>query len=172
MKQSSHRQPSCLHKNGSRKKLMERILQKNTEAQKGTEEEKRILLNAIPQQAFMIDTQETIVAANESLARSLGKSINEIIDSSVCDLFPPDVVERLRRRVDESIHTGKPVHFKDMWQGRYCAYDVQPVFDTEGKVARVAISVTDITECKRAEEALQESERRHRLLTEISSDVI
>jgi PAS domain S-box-containing protein len=55
---------------------------------------------------------------------------------------------------------------------RWVEWNGYPLFDDEGRYAGLQVTGRDITERKRAEEALRESERRYRLLAENVTDVI
>jgi diguanylate cyclase (GGDEF)-like protein/PAS domain S-box-containing protein/putative nucleotidyltransferase with HDIG domain len=55
---------------------------------------------------------------------------------------------------------------------RVVEWDGYPLFDEEGQYAGIQITGHDITERKRMEEALRESEARYRLLGENASDII
>jgi PAS domain S-box-containing protein len=86
----------------------------------------------------------------------------------IYDYLPADIAEYRINQGYEVVRSGKPVRFQDEREGRYYDTNIYPVFDDEGKVSSLAIFSGDITERKRAEETLQESEERFRSLSESS----
>jgi diguanylate cyclase (GGDEF)-like protein/PAS domain S-box-containing protein len=79
------------------------------------------------------------------------------------------VAKRRREHYEKVTRTGRPVHFEDERAGRKFDISAYPVFDDGGRVARIAIFAQDITERKRMEKALRESENKFRDLAEKSS---
>ena len=139
------------------------------EALKESEEILQVLVNATRETLLLIDTEGTVLLANEVVAQRLGKSVQELIGTSLYDHFLPDVAQSRKKQFDKVAITGEPVHFEDTREGRFFGIYCYPVFNKEGKVSRVAIFAHEITEQKQAEKKLLESEERHRILSEKSS---
>jgi PAS domain S-box-containing protein len=137
-----------------------------------SEDTVRALLNATTDTVVLIATDGTTLAANEALAQRLGRTVDELIGRCIYDFFPPEVARVRTAKGDQACQTGKPVRHVDERAGSYWEYNVHPLFDAEGHVDRLAIFARDITEQRRAEAALAESEARYRALFEQAPDSI
>jgi DNA-binding CsgD family transcriptional regulator/PAS domain-containing protein len=89
----------------------------------------------------------------------LGRTVEEMVGSNIDDLLPADVAKHRKKECRRVIRTGQPVRFEDEREGRMMDTTVYPVFDERGKVIQFAIYSRDITDQRRAEEALQEGKR-------------
>jgi PAS domain S-box-containing protein len=138
------------------------------------EREKTIqaLLNAPTETAILVDLEGTILAINEIAARKVGKNVDELIGLGLFEYLPHDVAASRKAKGDKVVRSGKPVRFQDERAGRFYDNNISPVFDDEEKVTALAIYAKDITESKRIEEALRESEKRFRKLFQESTDAI
>ena len=132
------------------------------------------LLNNQIDAATVLDKELKMLYVNKFLADRFGRSVDEMIG-----LSPEDVGDKANivtaKRVayfKQVATTGKPVRFEDKREETWFDTVVTPVLDKEGQVAQVAILARDITDKKRVEKALLESEERYRLLAENATDVI
>jgi PAS domain S-box-containing protein len=137
-----------------------------------SEEKARALLDAHTDSALLMETDGAIVALNEATARRLGKRADELIGVCIFDLFTPDVAERRKAWIDQVVRSGKPVRVEDERGGRWFDQSIYPILDAQGKVVQVAVLALDITERKRAEEALREYADRLRILHEIDTAIL
>ena len=142
------------------------------EALRQSEERARALLNAPADAMFLIDTSGRVVEANETWARALKRPVRELVGTCVFDQFPPQLAKLKREQIAEIARTGKPAQFEDEYEGRIIESTLYPVFDGARKVVQVAVSARDVTERKRTEEALRQSEAWARALLEIPLDAM
>jgi PAS domain S-box-containing protein len=125
------------------------------------------LLNAPPAHMFLIDSHGIVLAANEPVADTLRRKMNELVGCCIYDLLPPQVAAPRRRYVQQAIHSGQPVRFQDQREGRTYAQSVFPMRDADGNVGKLVIFAHDVTEQRRLVAALEESERRFRQMAEV-----
>lgn len=149
---------------GSNRDITER--KKIEEALKESRETIFALINAITESVLLIELDGTVVMLNETTAQRFGKSWEAMIGTNIYDLLPPDIASARREKLQQVIETGGPLNFEDVRLGRYILNSIYPLFDERGKVVRLAVFGYDITDRKKAEDALKESEERYRSLFE------
>jgi PAS domain S-box-containing protein len=118
-----------------------------------------------------------ITTWNESAQRLFGYSAREAIGKSMSMLLPPgrkaEEVEILRRvRSKESIRAYDTVRRRKDGRDVDVSVTISPIFDPFGNLIGASHVARDITERKRAEEALRVSGIRYRCLFETAEDGI
>ncbi len=124
---------------------------------------------------FLPDT--TIIFVNQSLAQALGCAPEELKGKKWIDLLPQDE----RKQVQEELAMFTPEHFirssensyfdKD-GQQRWSSWTNRAFFSDQGELRFFQSVGHDITDRKQAEEALQESEAKHRSIIDLIPDII
>ncbi len=172
-----------VYKEGEKFKLigvLRDITEKKITAQKlkDSEEKYRTLVEKSLQGICILQNIK-IVFANNALVEILGYSINELLSLSseeVIDLIHPEdreiVLNRHKQRLEgksvpprydfQIIRKDKKVRIVEMYA---------TVIEYEGKTAVQEVFI-DITERKKVEQKLKESEERYRLITENANDLI
>jgi two-component system, cell cycle sensor histidine kinase and response regulator CckA len=85
-----------------------------------------------------------------------------------------DMTEALIRETDDMVFRGEAVHYEltHLVCGKLITFDIMktPIRDEGGRVTNVCGLSRDITERRQAEEALKESEERHRQISDLIAD--
>jgi PAS domain S-box-containing protein len=124
----------------------------------------RALLNAPIETAILLDGSGTILALNETAAKNLEKSGDELVGLCVYDFFPTALAKSRKAQVGKVLRSGSPVRFEDERGGRSFDHSLYPIFDAQGEVARIAVYVRDITPRKQAEKQIRTYQERLRSL--------
>jgi PAS domain S-box-containing protein len=95
----------------------------------------------------------------------LGMTPELILSKTDAELFPPEIVAEWRAIEQRILETGEPDSVEEsalLEDGWHTYLSIKfPIFDTTGTIYAIAGLCTDITERKRMEEALQQSEERY-----------
>lgn len=110
------------------------------------EQNERALLDAAPESAFLLESDGTILMANELAFARLGQTRDIMLGGCLYSFMPPTVAVRRRARIEKILNEGKPATFEDSRDGRHFRIAVQPILDAAHNASRVAIFATDITE--------------------------
>jgi PAS domain S-box-containing protein len=141
---------------------------------RASEERYRTILDQAADAVFMRDETGRILEANRKACQSLGYSREELLAKSVWDI-DPEALQAGKQKLWSRILAGEQFTFES--RQRRKDDSVFPVEATLGLVRlpagpAVLGIVRDITERKRAEEALRESEEKYRLLVENAREAI
>jgi PAS domain S-box-containing protein len=135
---------------------------------RGSEATARALLNAPTDAVSLIDVNGRFADINETMAERLGRSRDEIIGKHIRELFPAEAAARREANLHAVIGSGTPARFEDRGERGWYDTVVYPIRNETGRVIRVAVIARDITERKRMEVELQQSEERFRSIFEES----
>jgi PAS domain S-box-containing protein len=123
----------------------------------------------------LVDTTLTFV--NASWCRFFGRPREELIGRKILDFIPSKNHEYLLCHFATTIVRRQPTHWEcnrltdgrsDTWQ----QWMIHPIISEDGHIREIQAVGRDITELKRAEEALRESEERYRGVVEAQPDLV
>ncbi len=141
-----------------------------------SEERLRVLMDATTESVLLVDRDLRILAANKTAVQKLGKSAEELIGKGPDELgespFTRALLESRAQKARQVICSGKPVRSEDERAGMVFDTNMYPIFNEAGQVYQVAVFARDITEQKRLERALGESEEKYRTLVESAGEAI
>jgi PAS domain S-box-containing protein len=138
-----------------------------------------ITLASITDFAYVFDRQGRFAFVNQALLDLWGLKLEDAVGKDFFDLkYPPDLAERLQRQIQQVFDTkagltDETPYTSPTGAGGYYEYIFRPVFGRDGSVETVAGSTRDITERKRVEEELRQSQEQFRSLAQtLDSQVI
>ncbi|MCZ7383073.1 MAG: PAS domain S-box protein [Candidatus Methanoperedens sp.] len=139
---------------------------------KESEERYRTLAEGAHDSIFIIERDNRVRYVNSFGAKQLGHVPEEIIGRRLIEFFPAEEFEQMKNNLQKIFQTGEPLYSEETitYQNRKYWQDtwLMPITDTAGEVDAVMGITRDITERKRAEEKLQESEKRFRAAFDFS----
>ncbi|MCJ2040113.1 PAS domain S-box protein [Methylobacterium sp. J-059] len=127
--------------------------------------------------AVAADGSFALETLNPSAAALIGHSQEAVRGKTPEEVMPPDMAAIVRADIEGVIRSGEPARRQEERVGGDGTHRFEvilvPLREAGGRrVARVFISVRDITHLRRAEEAIALSEARYRLLADNASDMI
>ncbi len=137
------------------------------ESLKREQAQRQEIFDIMPAMIWFKDTENRIVSCNKAAAESLDMTPQEMAGRSVYELYPEDGASYYQHDLDV-IKTGKPklgiIEQLPMAGGerRWVQTDKIPRRNEAGDITGVLVSSFDITERKKIEDVLRESERAQR----------
>lgn len=133
----------------------------------------RTVIDNLPDYVYIKDTDGRYIVSNKAHARFLGKETPErVIGKTVFELFPRELAENYAADDQKIIKKGQPLlireeHSVDPRGNKVWNLTTKvPLQDSDGKVVGLVGIARDITEGKKTEEALRESEEQYRTLVQ------
>jgi len=131
------------------------------------------LVEHLPQNVFCKDAAGLFTFANQRFCRAMGKPLSDIVGKTDADLFPPELARKHEQDDARVLESGKMLETVEEHPGPgqeklYMQVIKTPLHDARGKVAGLQGIFTDVTERRRAEEAIRASlEEKTVLLREV-----
>ena len=145
------------------------------EGLRASEEKYRLLVNNLEHILAVYDLQGKIIFMNNAGTRNFGLKPEDVVGRSMSELFP-DTVDLFLERARQVANSGQGLEVEDeleLPQGKgWFRSNIQPVRNPEGKITAVQAISYDISERKRTQLALEESEAQFREVVERANDFI
>lgn len=151
-----------------RAEMIERVRVEKTLA-----EQSRILegffMSTITPLVFL-DRDFNFIRVNEAYAKTCQRDVSEFPGHNHFEFYPSDtkaIFEKVVQTKEPYLAIARPFVFPDHpeWGETYWDWTLTPILDDKGEVEFLVFSLEDVTERKRAEEALQASENQLRQLS-------
>jgi PAS domain S-box-containing protein len=128
-------------------------------------------LDALPYPFFAKDAQLAYTACNRAFERFVGKPREQIVGRTVFDVSPPALAQAYHRADLALFERGGTQVYESQVLGadgelRDVVFHKSASLDAESRPTGIVGLIVDLTDRKRAEQALQESERKYRQLVE------
>ena len=147
------------------------------EALKDSEAFLKTLIDTIPIPVFYKGRDGKYLGFNRAFERFFGKPKEQLIGKSVFDINPPELAEIYHARDEELFNSGGVQRYESQWKNangelRDFIFNKALFTDSKGTATGLIGTITDITERRRVEKALRESEERCRIMMEQADDAL
>lgn len=124
------------------------------------------ILNASTDVVAIINSDGVFLGGNKAFLLRWEKTYDQIIGHSASEILPENIFNSRLDKIRQVIKTKESITFCDEYEGKWFENTVSPVVETDNVVISVAMFSKNITDRKKAEDELRESEKRYRLLFE------
>jgi PAS domain S-box-containing protein len=136
----------------------------------------RLLFEQIPEAAAVLNTDDQVVRVNKEFTRMFGYEPEELLERPINDLIVPEALVESAREYTNQLKHGARVEVETVRRRKdgsevYVSLLAVAVSTMSGEVVNYAI-YRDITERKRAEERLRESEARFQTMADTAPVLI
>ena len=121
-----------------------------------SEERYRLLFQTSPDAIAQMDREGRFLAANPVMSDRLSISVGEMIGRRFSEVVPKEVAQRRLKLIRKALDKGRIQIFEDEREGKYFHNIVVPI-KIPGQEGTVQVISRDITERKKAKEALEHS---------------
>ena len=148
------------------------------EASRAADEKYRLFADHSMDRVLLVDRNFKPTYLSPSIEEQVGYTLQDLADRSVIDNVHPDdrpkVTAKLESAIKESATVVKSTYRVITPKGavRWEEAKAKLLYDDSGEFDGAVVVAQDITERKRLEEELRESEQRYRLLAENTADVV
>jgi PAS domain S-box-containing protein len=148
------------------------------EAMRESEEKLRTMFESTNDSFIVTDVETTVIDVNEATLNTFGYSREELIGKKGFDLIAPEDLEKAMGPMSQALETGQPIDRMELsilcGDGRKLETDfsISALHDSSENVTGFVAAARDISERKRAEQAMRESEEKLRRMFESTSDGI
>jgi PAS domain S-box-containing protein len=150
---------------GSVKDITDRKIAED--ALRASEEKHRILLDESTDPIFSFSADGTYLYVNSAFAEGVERSVDQILGKKIWDVFPKEEANQRFAALKSVFETGEgkviEVRVPRSDNDRYYITTITPIKNQKGEVISVICSSKDITDRKRAEIILKESEEKFRI---------
>ena len=151
-------------------------MKNTTRPKRQSEDAYRAVVESTSDSLYLVDKNCRYLFINSRHLSRLGLPAGDIIGRPYGEFHSPEETKNFTTTIKDVVKTCKSVQYEHQsWRdNRYFLRTFSPVQEPgpDGKITSVAVVSKDITDQKRAEEALTESERRYRRITEAITDYI
>ena len=128
------------------------------------------VFNGVTETIMMMSVEGIILGANQTAALRWGLLSDELIGKDWLSLLPDEKKTKCRLQINEMIATESSIRFEDVREDRIYDLTFYPIKEISGEINQFVMFSTDITESKRAREALLLSEERYSTIYKSSRD--
>ncbi|MGI4788195.1 MAG: PAS domain-containing protein [Janthinobacterium lividum] len=146
----------------------EHALMREAEERREAHERMASTLERIADAFFALDRQFRFTYVNAQAERVLFRTREELLGQNIWDAFPDGSGSTFDQEYRRALSNGVPVTFEEFYPPLSTWFEVRAYPSTDG----LSVFFQNVTERRRGEEALRQSEERYRLLLESTGDGI